>query len=56
MSRQDGLTYKEIAKKLGITTKVVEYHISITLKALRFSLEAFNEDNDSVLKDEIYGQ
>lgn len=56
MSRQDGLTYKEIAKKLGITTKVVEYHISITLKALRFSLEAFNEDNNSVLKDEIYGQ
>ena len=28
----------EIAEKLGITTKVVEYHISITLKALRFKL------------------
>ncbi len=38
MSRQDGFTYNEIAEKLGITTKVVEYHISITLKALRFRL------------------
>ena len=27
-----------IAEKLGITTKVVEYHISITLKALRLRL------------------
>lgn len=39
MSRQDGLTYNEIAEKLGITPKVVEYHISITLKALRHKLE-----------------
>ena len=38
MSRQEGLTYGEIAKSLGITTKVVEYHISITLKALRLKL------------------
>ena len=38
MSRQDGLTYGKIAEKLGITTKVVEYHISITLKALRLRL------------------
>lgn len=38
MSRQDGLTYNEIAEKLGITVKVVEYHISITLKALRLKL------------------
>ena len=35
---EDGFTYNEIAEKLGITTKVVEYHISITLKALRFRL------------------
>ena len=38
MSRQEGLTYGKIAAKLGITTKVVEYHISITLKALRLRL------------------
>ena len=38
MSRQEGLTYNEIAEKLGITTKVVEYHISITLKAIRLRL------------------
>ena len=38
MSRQEGLTYNEIAEKLGITPKVVEYHISITLKALRVKL------------------
>lgn len=39
LSRQDGLTYNEIAEKLGITPKVVEYHISIALKALRHKLE-----------------
>ena len=38
MSRQEGMTYNEIAEKLGITVKVVEYHISITLKALRLKL------------------
>lgn len=38
LSRQEGLTYSEIAESLGITTKVVEYHISITLKALRLKL------------------
>ncbi|MBR0029228.1 MAG: hypothetical protein IJP55_03165 [Bacteroidales bacterium] len=45
MSRHDGFTYNEIAEKLGITTKVVEYHISITLKALRLRLG--NSDNKS---------
>lgn len=39
MSRQEGLTYNEIAEKLGITPKMVEYHISITLRALRHKLE-----------------
>ena len=48
MSRQDGYTYNEIADKLGITTKVVEYHISITLKALRFKLGT--KDNSKALK------
>ena len=48
MSRQDGYTYNEIAEKLGITTKVVEYHISITLKALRFKLGT--KDNSKALK------
>lgn len=48
MSRQDGLTYSEIAEKLGITTKVVEYHISITLKALRFRLGTNNNNSYAV--------
>lgn len=48
MSRQDGLTYGEIAEKLGITTKVVEYHISITLKALRFRLGTNNNNSYAV--------
>lgn len=39
MSRQDGMAYRKIAEKLGISTKVVEYHISLTLKALRLRLE-----------------
>ncbi len=42
MSRQEGLSYGEIAQALGITPKVVEYHISITLKALRLKLGTRN--------------
>lgn len=38
MNRVEGLTYNEIAEQLGISVKVVEYHISITLKALRSRL------------------
>lgn len=44
MSRQDGLTYNEIAEKLGITPKVVEYHIHITLKTFRYVLEKLGEE------------
>lgn len=43
LSRQEGLTYNEIAEQLGITPKVVEYHISITLKALRLKLGSGNK-------------
>lgn len=39
MSRQEGMTYNEISELLGITPKVVEYHIGLTLKALRRKLE-----------------
>lgn len=45
MSRQDGMTYNEIAEKLGITPKVVEYHIHITLKAFRFVLGKLGEES-----------
>lgn len=38
MSRQEGLTYKEIAEKMGVTPKVVEYHVSIALKAFRLKI------------------
>ena len=48
MSRHDGLTYSEIAEKLGITTKVVEYHISITLKALRLRLGTSSKNSYAV--------
>ena len=46
MSRQEGLTYNEIAERLGITTKVVEYHISITLKAIRLRLGMKHKPNN----------
>ncbi len=35
MSRKDGLTYKEIASELSISSKTVENHISSSLKFLR---------------------
>ena len=46
MSRQEGLTYNEIAERMGITTKVVEYHISITLKAIRLRLGLKNQSSN----------
>jgi len=41
LSRFDGLSHKEIADKLNITTKTVEYHISQAIIFLRDKLETF---------------
>jgi RNA polymerase sigma-70 factor (ECF subfamily) len=38
MSRVDGMTYKQIAEKLGVSVKLVEYHISIALNYFRKQL------------------
>ena len=38
LSRDEQLSHKEIAKKLNISTKTVEAHITIALKALKSSL------------------
>ena len=38
MSRKEHLTIKEIAEKLGITTKTVENHLTYALKQLRSTL------------------
>jgi RNA polymerase sigma-70 factor (ECF subfamily) len=35
LSRTEGLSHKEIAGKLKITTKTVEYHISLAIKYLK---------------------
>lgn len=39
LSRTEGLSHKEIADKLQITTKTVEYHISLAIKTLKVKLE-----------------
>ena len=39
LSRTEGLSHNEIAKKLGITTKTVEYHISLAIKTLKNRLK-----------------
>ena len=39
MSRYEGLRYKEIAQRLGISVKTVESHISHALKMLRLTLK-----------------
>jgi RNA polymerase sigma-70 factor (ECF subfamily) len=38
LSRSQGLSHKEIASKLQITTKTVEYHISLAIKSLKLKL------------------
>ncbi|MFV0268894.1 MAG: RNA polymerase sigma factor [Draconibacterium sp.] len=35
LSREEGLSHKEIAEKLGISTKTVEYHINQSIKHLK---------------------
>lgn len=41
MSRFEHLSHREIAKKLDISTKSVEYHITKTLNELRISLKDY---------------
>ena len=41
MSRMKNMSHKEIAAKLDITTKGVEFHISKALKELRISLKDY---------------
>lgn len=38
LSRTEGLSHKEIAGKLQITTKTVEYHISLAIKSIKAKL------------------
>jgi RNA polymerase sigma-70 factor (ECF subfamily) len=38
LSRNNGLSHKEIAKKLGITTKTVENQINLSLKHIKTRL------------------
>ncbi len=39
LSRNEGLSHKEIAEKLGIKTKTVEYHISLAIKELKTKIQ-----------------
>lgn len=41
MSREEGLTNKEIANALGISVRAVEYHISASLKIFRKKLKDY---------------
>nr|WP_321356356.1 RNA polymerase sigma-70 factor [uncultured Draconibacterium sp.] len=38
LSRSEGLSHKEIAEKLGIKPKTVEYHITLSVKHLKHKL------------------
>ncbi len=42
-SRMDGLSHKEIAAELGVTTKTVEYHIGQSIKLLKERLSQNGE-------------
>ena len=41
LSRQQGLTYKEIAEKTHLNQKTIEFHVSKALSLLRLSLKDF---------------
>ena len=41
LSREQGLTYEEIAKKRGLSAKAVEYHMNTALKLLRKRLKEY---------------
>ncbi len=41
MNRYQGLSYKDIAEKIHISTKAIEYHISKALQYFRVSLKDF---------------
>jgi RNA polymerase sigma-70 factor (ECF subfamily) len=43
MSREEGMKYKEIAERLGISIKTVEKHVSAALRALRTELNYNNK-------------
>ena len=49
LSKVDGLTYKEIAERLGISKKTVETQIVRSLKSMRKNMKAyFNEINKTM--------
>lgn len=41
LSRRDNLSHKEIAEKIGLSTKSIEFHISKTLRLLREDLKDY---------------
>jgi len=44
LNRQEGLKYREIAQKLAISEKTVEANMGKALKALRNSLERYEQE------------
>jgi len=44
MNRQEGLKYREIAEKLSISVKTVEANMGKALKALRNSMEKYEQE------------
>ena len=41
LNRYQGLSYKDIANQMDLSTKAIEFHISKALAQLRFSLKDF---------------
>lgn len=54
MVKDDGLSYKEVAKMLDISVKMVEKHVGTALKRIRNDMDQYTDHSNTNFKNLIY--
>ncbi|MEQ6122462.1 RNA polymerase sigma-70 factor [Reichenbachiella sp. MALMAid0571] len=54
MVKDDGMTYKEVAKMLDISVKMVEKHVGTALKRIRLDMDDYTNQSGTNFKNLIY--